>query len=62
MKEEIILLTPEEAAKYLGVLPLTLATWRSKKTHNLPYIKIGRLVKYKKSDLDNWINQRTIKN
>lgn len=54
------LLTRKEAAEYLGVTPQTLAIWACVKRYNLPYIKIGRLVKYRRSDLENFINQQTI--
>ncbi len=54
------LLTRKEAAEYLGVTPQTLAIWACVKRYNLPYVKIGRLVKYRRSDLENFINQQTI--
>lgn len=40
------LLTRREAAVYLGVSEQTLAIWKCTGRYNLPYIKIGRLVKY----------------
>lgn len=54
------LLTRDEAAKYLGVTPCTLAIWASVKRYDLPYVKIGRLVKYRLKDLDAFIARRTI--
>ena len=54
------LLTRKQAAEYLGVTPRTLAVWACVKRYNLPYVKIGRLVKYRRSALDNFIEQRTI--
>jgi excisionase family DNA binding protein len=53
------LLTDQEAADYLGTKKATLAVWRSTGRYNLPYLKIGRLVRYKKSDLDAFITRRT---
>ena len=44
-----------EAAVYLGVAKQTLAIWACSKRYDLPYIKIGRLVKYRKADLDKFI-------
>jgi len=45
----------EEAAKYLGVKPSTIRTWI--KTKNLPAHKIGgKLWKFKRSELDNWVD------
>ncbi len=49
------LLSRREAAAYLGVAEQTLAIWKCTKRYDLPYVKIGKLVKYKKSDLDAFI-------
>ncbi len=54
------LLTNEESAAYLGVTPGTLDVWRCTKRYNIPYIKVGRLVRYKKSSLDAFIESRTV--
>lgn len=54
------LLTRQEAAEYLGITSRTLAVWACVKRYNLPYIKIGRLVKYRRSDLDEFIERQTI--
>ncbi len=58
MREE--LLTREEAATYLGLRPQTLATWTCEGRYNLPFIKVGRSVRYRRSDLDAWLASRTI--
>ena len=47
--------TREEAAAYLGVSPSTLANWACTKKFVIPYYRAGRSVKYKKSDLDAFI-------
>ncbi|MBO5441489.1 MAG: helix-turn-helix domain-containing protein [Alphaproteobacteria bacterium] len=52
-------LNTSEASQYLGVTRDTLAVWRTTRRYELPYIKVGRLVKYRLSDLDKWLNQRT---
>ena len=49
-----------QAAPYLGVTPHTLAVWRCNKRHAIPYIKVGRLVKYRPADLDIWLASRTV--
>jgi excisionase family DNA binding protein len=49
------LLSRAEAAAYLGVAKQTLAIWASSKRYNLQYVKIGKLVKYKRSHLDQFI-------
>lgn len=47
----------KEAAAYLGVATQTLATWASTKRQDLPYTRIGRLAKYRKADLDAFIER-----
>ena len=50
-----ILLTRQEAADVLGLQPNTLAVWQSTKRYNLPSVKVGRLRKYRLSDLQAFI-------
>jgi predicted DNA-binding transcriptional regulator AlpA len=45
------LLLPDAVARLLGVREPTLATWRSQKRYNLRYIKLGKLIRYRKSDV-----------
>jgi hypothetical protein len=54
------LLTPSQAAEAIGVQPQTLAVWRASKRYPLPYVKSGRLVRYRESDLLEFIRQRTV--
>ncbi|WP_249354852.1 helix-turn-helix domain-containing protein [Ralstonia sp. 3PA37C10] len=51
------LLDRQEAAAYLGLKPQTLANWAVTKAHNLPYVKVGRNVRYRKQDLDAFIQR-----
>lgn len=53
------LLTRQQAAQYLGVSPDTLAVWACTKRYPLPFIKIGRLAKYRQADLDAFIQAGT---
>ncbi len=53
------LLTPPEAAAYIGVTENTLSVWRCVGRYNIPFIKVGRLVKYRKSALDTFLDMRT---
>jgi excisionase family DNA binding protein len=53
------LLTREEAATYLGVRPQTLAMWHANGRYSLRCVKVGRLVRYRKADLDQWLASRT---
>lgn len=45
------LLTRKEAADFLGLSEGTLAVWKVTKRYPLPVIKVGRLVRYRESDL-----------
>jgi len=51
------LLDTFQAAKFLGLRPCTLADWRRKGKHNLPYIRIGGRVRYRIDDLQAWIDK-----
>jgi excisionase family DNA binding protein len=53
------LLPSAEAAAYLGVREQTLAVWRSTGRYDLRFIKSGRLVRYRRADLDAWLESRT---
>ncbi len=54
------LMTNEEAAEYLGVASNSLAVWRTTKRYTIPYVKVGRLVKYRIADLDAFLESRTV--
>ncbi|MES2215587.1 MAG: helix-turn-helix domain-containing protein [Pseudomonadota bacterium] len=54
-----ILVTRKEAAEFLGVKEHTLSVWAISNRYNLPYIKVGRLVKYKMSDLEAFVEQNS---
>ena len=54
-----VLLTRNEAAEYLGVSPNTLAIWSCTGRYDLPFVKVGRLAKYQKSTLDQFLQRRT---
>jgi len=44
-----------EAAKVLGVSVWTVRQWSSRR--KLPFYKVGRLTKFKMSDLEAWLEQ-----
>jgi len=52
------LLTPEQAADLLNVSPGTLMVWRCTGRYNLPYVKVGRLVRYRPEDIKAFIKRR----
>jgi predicted DNA-binding transcriptional regulator AlpA len=53
------LLDEKAAAQHIGSTPGTMSVWRSTGRYNLPFIKVGRNVRYRKSDLDAWLEKRT---
>lgn len=44
----------EEAASYLNIKPVTLRKWIKEK-EGLPAHQLGRLWKFKRSELDRWV-------
>jgi Helix-turn-helix domain len=50
------LLLPQKAAEILKVKETTLTTWRSTKRQPLRYLKIGHLIRYRKSDVDAFLD------
>lgn len=54
------LLDQDQAAKTLGVSPGTLQVWRSTKRYPLSFVKVGRLVRYRESALQAFIESRTV--
>ncbi|MCE6989007.1 helix-turn-helix domain-containing protein [Dyadobacter sp. CY323] len=55
------LLDRKAAARYLSVSPGTLAVWDCTKRYNLKPIKVGRAVRYRRSDLDQFLEDRLIR-
>lgn len=53
-------LTPEQAAAYLGINEHTLACWRSNRQQRIPFLKIGSRVKYRLKDLEAWVESRLV--
>lgn len=54
------LLDTEQAATYLGKSPKTLIDWRWRKLESTPpWIKVGGAVRYRRSDLDLWLDSQT---
>lgn len=53
------LLNEREAAEILDASPGTLSVWRSTDRYNIPFIKVGSKVRYKRSDLEAWLESRT---
>ena len=56
------LMTPRDAAVYIGVKINTLAVWRMTNRYGLPFVKLGKVIRYRKSDLDKWIDENVSTN
>jgi excisionase family DNA binding protein len=54
------LLSRTEAASLLALKPQTLALWASTGRYHLPYIRVGRSVRYRRSDLERFLADRTV--
>lgn len=55
------LLDRKTAARYLAVSPQTLAVWDCTKRYDLKPIKVGRAVRYRKVDLDKFLEGRLMR-
>jgi len=53
------LLDEKAAAAVLDVSPGTLPVWRSTGRYALPFLKVGRNVRYRHADLLAWLAKRT---
>ncbi len=53
--DAVPLMCRSEAAAYLGISPKTLETDVSRKRLDIPFVRLGRAVRYRLADLNNWI-------
>lgn len=56
------LLDDKAAAAVLDVTTGTLGVWRSTGRYGIPFIKVGRKVRYRLADLQAWLESRTREN
>lgn len=54
------LLTTKEVAERLGISEAALAIWRSTGRVRLPFVRIGRAVRYRPSDIEEWLARQTV--
>lgn len=52
------LLDEKQAASVLSIKPGTLSVWRSTGRYSIPFVKVGRSVRYRLSDLNAWLESR----
>ena len=51
-------LTPRQAAKYIGVSEAALRLWRSRDEGPRHFRAGEKLIRYRRADLDSWIESR----
>jgi excisionase family DNA binding protein len=56
MTDAAALLNEKEAARFLSMSYRTLQSWRSA-GEGPPYLKLGRSIRYRRSDLMSWIEK-----
>ncbi len=59
MQDDRRLLTRAEVASMLGLQVQTLACWAVTGKH-LPFVKVGRSVRYKLADVEQFIEEQTV--
>jgi len=52
------LLTPDQVAAALGLSHRTLAAWRSSRRSELPWLKVGSRIRYRRQDVAAWLESR----
>ncbi|PHS26839.1 MAG: DNA-binding protein [Methylophaga sp.] len=59
MTEQQNLITPVQAAEYLGVSVRTLNKWRSDGSVKIPFKRVGRACRYSVTELDSYLSQNS---
>ncbi len=54
------LMTTKELAEYMQLNPLTV--YRKVKEGEIPYIRLGRSIRFKKEQIDKWLEAETQEN
>jgi excisionase family DNA binding protein len=52
-------LSPPQAAAYLSLSPRILERWRAQGV-DLPFMRLGRRVRYRRADLDAWMESKRV--
>jgi hypothetical protein len=56
----LFLLTTEETSALLGIPVHSLEKSRSEGRHKIPYIRVGRLIRYEYNSLLDWIDKNRV--
>lgn len=59
--DQDVLTDTNGAATLLHIPAATLIKWRSTGANNIPYIRIGKQIKYRTADLKAYIEKHTVK-
>lgn len=59
MSEDKEVMNADEVAAYLGVSKRCVYGWVSRR--RMPFLKIGRLTRFRRSDLDRWLHKQAVK-
>ena len=54
------LVDEKQASEILGLAPGTLSVWRCTKRYDLPFVKVGRSIRYRIADLERFLESRTV--
>jgi len=54
------LLTNNQAARYLGIVPGTLNVWRCTSRYHIPFLRIGNRVRYRPEDLNAFLTAHMV--
>lgn len=57
--EDVQLMTTKQAASALGVAVRTMIDWRQLRK-GPAYVKVGRVVRYRPSDIKVWVDQHVV--
>ena len=54
-------MTPQDVADLLKISLHTLASWRRQANpHDLPWIEVGGSIRYRREDVQAWLDKRTL--
>lgn len=59
LRTKLGLLTPEELAQSIGVMPETLREWRHRQ-YGPDYVKVGKGVMYREQDVASWLEKNVV--
>jgi predicted DNA-binding transcriptional regulator AlpA len=57
--DDVALIDEKQLCADLGISSVTATKWRAK-AEGPPFIKVGRLVRYRRADVEAWLASRTV--